>query len=185
MLAWIGAAIGLASAVASGVSAIMGNQKQRQAEKAAERYANELDRLKEENPFKTVQAPDISSLQSQQAAREGMQAQQALQGMGPEGAAQIANLHQAGIQNQADIAQKQGMVNYERDVTEATAQKEINAREVTRKSDMLTSRIEGAQTAAANANDQKNAGISGIFSGLSTAYESQIGNEAGVYKNRG
>lgn len=173
---WIGAVIGVASAVMSGVSAIQGNQKVKAASNAASSYANQLKNLKEQNPYAAIQATDIMSLAADRNAQAQSQSVDALQGMGSEGAGQVTALNNAVQKSNLQAAQDQAMLNFQRDSAEAEAGLKISERAFNKDSDLLKSQITGAQTAAAAGETQKNEGIQGVFSGAAGA----IGSTAGV-----
>lgn len=172
---WIGAVIGVASAVMSGVSAIQGNQKAKAASNAASSYANQLKNLKEQNPYAAVQATDIMSLAADRNAQAQSQSVDALQGMGSEGAGQVTALNNAVQKSNLQAAQDQAMLNFQRDSAEAEAGLKISEREVNRQGNLLASQLEGAQLAAAAGETQKNEGIQGVFSGAAGAINSTSG----------
>jgi hypothetical protein len=166
----VGAIIGGLSAVASGVSAFQNWQQMKGAEKAAQGYASKLMNISESNKMASLQTPDLSSLGYQQTQRQMADATQALQGMGPEGAASVANLTQAGIQQQAETTQQQAEANFKRDEKVLTAAGDIEKRRAEREGEMLTSKLTGAQMARADAQSAMASNIQGAFGGLSAGF---------------
>lgn len=172
----IGAILGGLSAVASGISAIQNFQQAKQADKAAQMFGNQLANIKETNVFRGIQAPDISALQAQQTAAQTAQATQAVQGMGPEGAAQVANIYQAGLQQNAENMQRQAQIDYQNQLTKAEAEQGVQYRNIQAQRDIAAARLEGAQQKAA---DKYNAGIQGV-SGLVGGLGMAAGDIAGL-----
>lgn len=182
---WIGVAIGVASAVMSGISAIQGNQKAKAASNAASAYTKQLKDLKEQNPYASVQTTDIMSLAADRNAQAQSQSVDALQGMGTEGAGQVTALNNAVQKSNLQASQDQAMLNFQRDSAEAEAGLKISERAFNKDSDLLRSQITGAQTAAAAGETQKNKGIQGAFTGASNAIISAAANSNKDYKNGG
>ena len=116
-----------------------------------------------------LKTPDISGLQSQQMAAQTAQATQAVQGMGPEGAGQVANIYQAGLQQDAENMQRQAEANFQTDLAKRQNEQDVQYRNVTAQRDLATSRLEGAQTAAADRYNAGIAGVTGAISGLGNA----------------
>lgn len=162
----IGAILGGLSAVASGLSAIQNFQQAKQAQKSANLFGQQLSNIKETNVFRGVQAPDVSSLQAQQTAA---QTAQAVQGMGPEGAAQVANIYQAGLQQNAENMQRQAEMNYQNEMAKAQAGQGVEARNIEAQRAFKESQLMGAQQAAADRYNAGMAGIEGLIGGLGTA----------------
>jgi len=104
-------------------------------------------------------------------------ATQALQGMGPEGAASVANLTQAGIQQQAETTQQQAEANFKRDEKVLTAAGDIEKRRAEREGEMLTSQLTGAQMARADAQSAMASNIQGAFGGLSAGLSDASGED--------
>lgn len=165
----IGAILGGLSAVASGISAIENFQQAKQAQKAANMFGQQLQGIKETNTLLGLKTPDISGLQSQQTAAQTAQATQALQGMGPEGAAQVANVYQAGLQQNAENMQRQAEANFQTDLAKRQNEQQVQFRNVAAQRDLATARLEGAQQAAADKYNAGIAGVTGAVTGLGTA----------------
>ena len=141
----VGAILGGLSAVASGISAIQNFQQAKQAQKAAEAFGNKLQGMMEVNKMAALQAPDLAALSRQQTAQQTAGATQAIQGMGPEGAAQIANVYQAGREAEAQTAQQQAQINFDVEAAKAQAAQNIEYRNLERQRELETARLEGAQ----------------------------------------
>jgi len=141
----VGAILGGLSAVASGISAIQNFQQAKQAQKAAEAFGNKLQGMMEVNKMAALQAPDLAALSRQQTAQQTASATQAIQGMGTEAAAQIANVYQAGREAEAQTAQQQAMVNLDVESAKAQAAQNIEYRNIERQRELETARLEGAQ----------------------------------------
>jgi hypothetical protein len=174
---WMGAAIGGLQALAGAIQGIKGLQDQKAAQKAMQNYSNQLMGLTEVNQLKGLQVPDISTLKYGQTAQAMSQSTEALKGMGPEGAAQIANLNQSAIQDQAQIAQEQAEKMYERDRAVATEQSRIEKDRLTRQAGVLEDRVTGAGMAAAQGANRAAAGVGAALSGLGMGMEGLMSTE--------
>jgi hypothetical protein len=179
----IGTIMAIASGVMSGAQAISNFQKAKKAEKQAMVLGNQMNAMKIRDVYGSLQAPNIAQAAYDQTARAAAQATQSLQGMGPEGAAQIANLNQSVNQANLDAAQAQAQANFERDQLVAQGRNQNAQYEYQNKLDVLSNRIEGAQGAATagrqNAMGAIAGGIEGIGSGLAYDY----GNSDKVWPN--
>lgn len=141
----VGAILGGLSAVASAISIIQNNQGLQKAQKAANMWGQQLQGIKETNVFTGLKSADISGLQAQQTAAQTTQATQAVQGMGQEGAAQVANIYQAGLQQNAENMQRQAQMDYQTELTKREAEQGVQWRNVAAQRDLAASRLEGAQ----------------------------------------
>lgn len=174
---WMGAAIGGLQALAGAIQGIKGLQDQKAAQKAMQTYSNQLMGLTEVNQLKGWQVPDLASLRSQGTDQAQSQAIKAIQGMGPEGAAQIANLNQSVLQDQAQTAQDQAKLMYERDKAVAAEQSRIEKDKLVRQEDVLGQRIQGAGMAQAQAQNRTAAGVSSALTGLGMGMEGLTSSE--------
>lgn len=165
----IGAILGGLSAVASGISAIQNFQQAKQAQKSANLFGQQLANIKETNVMSGLKSPDISGLQAQQTAAQTAQATQAVQGMGPEGAGQIANVYQAGLQQNAENMQRQAAQDFQTDLAKKQNEQDVQFRNTAAQRDLTASRLEGAQQAASDRYNAGIAGIEGLIGGLGTA----------------
>lgn len=170
----IGTIMAIASGVMSGAQAISNFQKAKKAEKQAMVLGNQMNAMKIKDAYAALQAPDIASAQYNETMRQAAQATQAIQGMGPEGAAQIANLNQSVLQQNAQTAADQAALNYQRDLTVAEGRNQNAQLEYANQMQNLQGRLEGAQGAATagrqNAMSAVAGGIEGIGAGLAYDY---------------
>ncbi len=174
----VGAIIGGLSAVASGISALQNFQRAKTAEKSAKMYTDQLMGLTEQNKLKGLSVPDLASLGYDRTAQAQAASIGALQGMGAEGAAQVANLNKAATEQQAQITQDQAGLMYDRDAAVAAQDAAIEQRKIDRQDYVLTSQATGAQTAAADARTAGNEAVAGIFSSLGSAGKDIFGSES-------
>lgn len=165
----IGAVLGGLSAVASGLSAIKNFQSAQDAQKSANLYGQQLAGIAEADKYKALKSADISSLAAQQTAAQTAQATQAIQGMGPEGAAQVANIYQAGLQQDAQTMTEQAKLDAQMALQKAEGAQGVEARNIAAQREFKASQLEGAQTAASDRYNAGIAGVTGAITGLGTA----------------
>jgi hypothetical protein len=165
----IGAIIAGAGALVSAGMAIKNNQNSRAASEAAAVYANQLKGMKETNLMAALQSPDIMKLLNQQTAQQAASATQAIQGGGPEAAAQIAALNKGVLDANAEAAIMQSKQNYQRDAAVLTNAQEVENRNIIAQRALVNSQLAGSQKAAANYANMASNNIEGAISGLSTA----------------
>jgi hypothetical protein len=177
----IGAILGGLSAVASGISAIQNFQQAQQAQKSANMFGQQLQGIKETNALLGLKSPDISGLQAQQTAAQTAQATQAIQGMGPEGAAQVANIYQAGLQQNAENMQRQAEADFQTDLAKRQNEQRVQSSNIAAQRDLATSRLEGAQAEAAQRRANVQSGIQGVVGGLGMAAGDIVGLSAFDY----
>lgn len=170
-----GVILGGATALASGISAIVNFQQAKTDAKAAEAAAKRLMGMEEVDKMAALQAPDIAALSRQQTAQQTASATQAIQGMGTEAAAQIANVYQAGREAEAQTAQQQAMVNLDVETAKAQAAQNIEYRNLERRRELEAARLAGAQQSAADRRAAGMAGIEGIFGGAGMIAQGLIG----------
>jgi hypothetical protein len=171
----IGAILGGATALASGISAIVNFQQAQQRDKDAEAKARNIMGMQETNKMAALQAQDVASLSRQQTAQQTAGATQAVQGMGPEGAAQIANIYQAGREAEAQTAQKQAQINFDVEAAKAQAAQNLEFRNVSAQRELALQELQDTRQAAADKRAAGIAGIEGAFAGLGMAAEDIIG----------
>lgn len=164
----IGAIIAGAGALVSAGMAIKNNQNSRAASEAAAVYANQLKGMKETNLMAALQSPDIMKLLNQQTAQQAASATQAIQGGGPEAAAQIAVLNKGVLDANAEAAIMQSKQNYQRDAAVLTNAQEVENRNITEQRKLVNSQLTGSQKAAANYANMASNNIEGAISGLGT-----------------
>ena len=166
----IGAILGGLSAVASGISAIQNFQQAQQAQKSANMFGQQLQGIKETNALLGLKSPDISGLQAQQTAAQTAQAIQAVQS--PEGAAQVTNIYQAGLQQNAENMQRQAEADFQTDLAKRQNEQQVQYRNISAERALAGSRLEGAQTAASEfktrANENLTAGLTGLGKAIGT-----------------
>jgi hypothetical protein len=165
----IGAIIAGAGALVSAGMAIKNNQNSRAASEAAAVYANQLKGMKETNLMAALQSPDIMKLLNQQNAQQAASATQAIQGGGPEAAAQIAALNKGVLDANAEAALMQSKQNYQRDAAVLANAQEVENRNITEQRKLVNSQLAGSQKAAANYANMASNNIEGAISGLGTA----------------
>ena len=165
----IGAVLGGLSAVASGISAIQNFQQAKQAQKTANMFGQQLAGIAEADKYKALKSRDISSLAAQQTAAQTAQATQAVQSMGPEGAAQVANIYQAGREADAKTAMDQAAMDAQMALQKAEGAQGVEARNIAAQREFKASQLAGAQQAAADKYNAGIAGVTGAISGLGTA----------------
>jgi hypothetical protein len=164
----IGAIIAGAGALVSAGMAIKNNQNSRAASEAAAVYANQLKGMKETNLMAALQSPDIMKLLNQQTAQQSASATQAIQGGGPEAAAQIAALNKGVLDANAEAALMQSKQNYQRDAAVLTNAQEVENRNIIAQRALVNSQLAGSQKAAANYANMASKNIEGAISGLGT-----------------
>jgi hypothetical protein len=171
----------IASGVMSGAQAINNFQKAKKAEKQAMVLGNQMNAMKIKDVYGSLQAPNIAQAAYDQTARAAAQATQSLQSMGPEGAAQIANLNQSVNQANLDAANAQAQANYERDKMVAEGRNQNAQYEYANKMDAMQSRIEGAQGAAMAGRENAMASIAGGIEGVGAGLAYDYGNSDKVW----
>lgn len=161
-----GVVLGGATALWSGVSAIINFQQAKTDAKSAEAAAKRLMGMEEVDKMAAIQTQDISSLSRERTARQTAEATQAFQGMGPEAAiGGVANLYQAGREAEAQTAEKQAALNLDVEMAKAQAAQGVEWRNLERKREIEAARLAGAQLSAS---DRRTAGLNdltGVFSG--------------------
>jgi hypothetical protein len=177
----IGAILGGLSAVASGISAIQNFQQAQQAQKSANMFGQQLQGIKETNALLGLKSPDISGLQAQQTAAQTAQATQAIQGMGPEGAAQAANIYQAGLQQNAENMQRQAEADFQTDLAKRQNEQQVQFRNIAAQRQFKQDQLEGAQAEAAQRRANVQSGIEGLVGGLGMAGTDFLTSEKGDY----
>lgn len=181
----VGAILGGATALASGISAIVNFQQAKRDSQAAEAAANRLMGMQEVDKFAAIQAPDIASLSRQQTAQQTAGATQALQGMGAEAAiGGIPNMYQAGLEAEAKTTQEQAELNLDVDTLKAQSAQAVAQRNLERQRQIEGMRLTGAQEAAAQRRQAGMAGIEGIFAGAGMAAQDIIGMSNPYGKNK-
>lgn len=177
----IGTIMAIASGVMSGAQAISNFQKAKKAEKQAMVLGNQMNAMKIKDAYAALQAPDIATAQYNETMRQAAQATQAIQGMGPEGAAQIANLNQSVLQQNAQTAADQAALNYQRDLAVAQGRTQNAQYEYANQMQALQGRLEGAQGAATAGRENAMAAIAGGIEGVGAGLAYDYGNADKVW----
>lgn len=177
----IGTIMAIASGVMSGAQAINNFQKAKKAEKQAMVLGNQMNAMKIKDVYGSLQAPDIAQAAYDQTARAAAQATQALQGMGPEGAAQVANLNQSVNQANLDAANAQAQANFERDQLVAQGRNQNAQYEYMNQMQAIQGRLEGAQGAATAGRQNAMASIAGGIEGIGAGLAYDYGNADKVW----
>lgn len=185
MAALTSAALALGGVGMNVGAAIKNNKLQKQSQAAAKQAAQNLRGITEQNPYAAVKVPTMASKMAMDNVNQySADTLSALQGTGAEGVIAGATGLNKGMRDaQLDIAATQAESEFNRDVMQAEAQGGINQRKAQREMDIETGVLEGAQQAAADARDSKNANISGAIAGLGGAINSVAGYEGADYVN--
>lgn len=179
----IGTIMAIASGVMSGAQAINNFQKAKKAEKQAMVLGNQMNAMKIKDVYGSLQAPNIAQAAYDQTARAAAQATQSLQGMGPEGAAQIANLNQSINQANLEAANQQAQANFERDQLVAQARNQNAQYEYMNQMEGIQGRLEGAQGAATAGREAGMQAIASGIEGLGSGLAYDYGNADKVWGN--
>lgn len=158
------------------VQAIQAQKAGKEAQAAAAQAASTIAGMKESNPFAAVQVPTLGfDLAQQGIDRQTAASVNALQGAGAEGViGGIGNVVQNNNQAELQLAADANNAKYQRDVNEAEAQTGINTRKIGRDTNLQLSKLQGAQLASAQAQENKNAAIAGMVGSAGTALSSGI-----------
>lgn len=145
------------------VKAVRANKQQKEAQSAAKQYANDIKKVKETNYMEGLQSADISKLAFEQQSRNTAQMTQALQEMGPEGAAQATGVVSAGNEAALETAQAQGVQDMSVQNKILSTEQEIEERRANRETGVAAMGLEGAQKASADAGTRRDEAITGMF----------------------
>jgi hypothetical protein len=173
----------VASGLASAAQAVKGFQDAKKAEQKAIVLGNQANAAKIADQYGGLQSPDVATAQYNETMRQASQATQALQGMGPEGAAQIANLNQSVNQSNLDASNEQAKLNFERDKLVAEGRNQNAQYEYANKMDLLQGRLEGAGGAAAAGQEAGMGAIAGGIEGIGSGLAYDYGNSDKVWKD--
>jgi hypothetical protein len=145
------------------VQAVKASKQQKQAQDAAKQAAANLRNIEETNHMAGLQTPDVSKLAFDQQARNQAQTVQALQEMGPEGAAQASGVVGAANEAALKTSQQQALLESNTQQQILGAEQDIEERRAEREEVIGLMELEGAQTAAADAQATKQQAIGGMF----------------------
>ena len=160
---------------------VKANKDGQRADEAAKLAAASIKNTTQENAFEALQAPDVKSYAEQSNLQVQANTVDALKDMGTEGAAQVVKVEETARQGNLQAAELQAETNFKRDTYEANAQQGINSQQYKTEMDMEKSRLEGAQSASAAAEANKNAAIAGMFGAAGNAVTAG-GNALSDYK---
>lgn len=171
----IGAILGGATALWSGVSAIMNFQQAKTDAKDAEATAKRLMGMEEVDKMAALQSTDLSKVRLDKTAQQAASLTQALQGMGAEAAiGGAANLQQGIAQETAQTTMDQAAMDAQLAQLKAQSAQGVEYRNLERRREIEAARLAGAQQSAA---DRQKAGlndIAGAFTGAGMAIEDII-----------
>jgi hypothetical protein len=181
----ISAGVALAGVGMSAAQAVKADKEKKKAQASATAAANAFKNIKETNAYSGIQVPTIGTdLASQRMNQQAMAGLGALQGTGAEGVlGGVGQLQEATNAAQLDIAAQQNEAQFNRDLTEAGAQMGIEERRQNREMSLYDAQLTGAQAAAANAQANKNAAITGMVEGSLGALGS-VADATSLYKDK-
>jgi hypothetical protein len=182
----ISAGVALAGVGLSVNQAVQADKERKRAQQSATAAANRMKNIKEENAFKDIEMPTLGfELAQQSADRALMSGIQSVQGAGAEAViGALPGMMQVGSEQQLQLAAQANEAQMGLDLKKAEAQQMANARNTMAEREMELFKLEGAQGAAAQAQANMNAGISGAVQGLGTAV-GYVGEAVPLYqKNR-
>ena len=165
-----GIILGGATALASGISAIVNFQQAKTDAKAAEAAANRMMGMQETDKMAALQSTDLSKVRLQQTAQQAASGTQTLQGMGAEAAiGGVANLQQGIAQETAQTTMDQAAMDAQLAQLKAQSAQNVEYRNLERRREIEGARLTGAQQSAADRRTAGMAGIEGVFGGLGMA----------------
>lgn len=171
----IGAILGGATALASGISAIVNFQQAQQREKDAEAKARNIMGIQETNKMAALQAQDVASLSRQQTAQQTAGMTQALAANPETAIGGIVALAQANREAEAQTAERQAQINFDVEAAKAQAAQNLEFRNVSAQRELALQELQDTRQAAADKRAAGIAGIEGAFAGLGMAAEDIIG----------
>ena len=182
----ISAGVALAGVGLSVNQAVQADKERKRAQQAASAAANRMKNIKEENAFKNIEMPTLGfELAQQSADRAMMSGIQSVQGAGAEAViGALPGMMQAGSEQQLQLAAQANEAQMGLEMAKAEAQQGANMRNTLGQREFLQTQLQGAQDAAAQAQANKQAGITGAVQGIGTAAQ-YAGLSAALYKNKG
>jgi len=154
------AAIGL---VSGGVQMFQQNKQKKDAQKRADSARRSAMGVTEANPFEGLQAPDVSKIAFDEASQSQAEALNTVKQSGEAGAAQVTAILKNTQDQKIRAAEKQAKQNYNRDLTQAQAQSNIEGRRAKREGDMYAAQELAATTAATQAQENMVAAGTGMM----------------------
>lgn len=151
--------------------AVKANKDKKAAQGAASAAAAAMKNIKEVNQFAQVQVPTLGFELAQQGIdRSAASALGAAQGAGAEGViGATGQIQQAVGASELELSAQAGEAKLQRDMAQAQAGGDIEMRKALRESEMYQSQLSGAQLAAAQAQSNQNAAITGAVQGVGSA----------------
>jgi hypothetical protein len=170
----VGSILQVAGVVMSGVQAYQANQKQKQAEASAVALANQAKNLKLTNAYADLKVADAGEkLALEYGAAADVSQLEALKAS-PEGAVAVAGVAREGTLRDLEIGAALSEKEAERNRLRAEGQRLADTENFRTQQDMLSQQIQGAQTAAADAEATKNAAITSAVSGAGSVLEQSM-----------
>jgi hypothetical protein len=167
----ISAGVALAGVGLSVNQAVQANKDKKKAQSAATDAANRMKNIKEENAFKDIEMPTLGfELAQQSADRAMMSGVQSVQGAGAEAViGALPGMMQVGSEQQLQLASQANEAQMGLAMAKAEAQQGANMRNTLGEREFTYAQLQGAQGAAAQAQENIYAGISGAVQGLGSA----------------
>lgn len=139
------------------------NKKQKEAQKAAQQFTNELKNISRINNYKALGVPTLGyDLAKESQAQSTVASLDALKSMGAEGAGLVPRVQQQNLEQDLALAAKMEQAQNRRDMLVMQEQSAIDKEITDRNADILTAQATGAQQAAADAQTQKTKAIEGM-----------------------
>jgi len=169
----ISAGVALAGVGLSVNQAVQADKERKRAQQAATAAANRMKNIKEENAFKNIELPTLGFELAQQSIDRSMMAGlQSAQGAGAEAViGAVPGMMQAGAEQQLQLAAMGNEAQMDLALQKAQAQQGVNFREAQAQRDFAESQLKGAQLAAAQAEENKQAAISGAVEGVGSVVD--------------
>jgi len=141
------------------------NKRQKQADKATKQFTEELKSLNRVNNFKSLGVPTMGfDLAKESQAQSTAASLEALKSMGAEGAALVPRVAQQNLEQDLKLSSQLEQAQNRRDVMVANEQSAIDAENLKRREDILSSQAKGAAAASLEARNQKTKAIQGMVS---------------------
>jgi hypothetical protein len=174
MAAITGAVVALAGMGLSIGQAVKADKDKKKAEQAATVAANKMKSIKETNAFSSVQVPTLGfDLAQQGIDRSAMAALSSAEGAGAEGVLGASGKIMQGVKDaELELSAQAGDVKLRRDLAEAQAGSDIEARRADRENTMYSAQLQGAQADIAQQQANKNAAIQSAVGSAGNALSS-------------
>lgn len=169
----ISAGVALAGVGLSVNQAVQADKERKKAQQAATAAANRMKGIKEENAFKDIELPTLGFELAQQSIDRSMMAGlQTAQGAGAEAViGAVPGMMQVGSEQQLQLASMGNEAQMDLALQKAQAQQGVNFREAQAQRDFAESQLIGAQTAAAQAQMNKQQAIQGAVEGIGSVVD--------------